>query len=69
MSRRKISCDYERPTKCHRVAVTRILAVRTRDKHKHESQYCGEHAEIVRGDLPQGWTIRATFPIEEGVEA
>lgn len=59
MSRPKRSCDYERPSKCHRLAVTRIVARRTRDGFTHESQYCGEHDEVAVTQVPKGWEIKS----------
>ena len=67
--RRKLSCDYERPV-CRKVATQRILARKVGEPHiQHESQYCDQHEEIVSGQVPAGWMIVATFPIERGVEA
>lgn len=60
MSRQKRTCDYERPSKCRKLAVTRIVARRARDGYRHESQYCEEHDEVVVTQVPQGWEIVAT---------
>lgn len=63
MTRQKRSCDYERPSACHRVAVRRIVAKRARDGFRHTSQYCEEHHPLALADVPKGWKVVSDEPM------